>query len=349
MCDRFTKDTFRLYATEDARREQFGSRGEMRQYKSPVQCTGVTRAGRRCGITSETSRLLDDRGNNVNEPLLLGARHCRFHLRPFCTKPADNVDCLLFYLDFETSGLDVIGHHIVEIGMLCENGACYSTVVCPPVFSEEVPVHGISNEELRQGPFFVDAFRRMHRFCNNLVEMALTPDDSSGDEAATESLREDPPQILVCAHNGMKFDFPFLCSECLRNDIDIGCFDDWLFADTLEVFRAMGADTYGGCAKLQCILRKHGATADLHAHRALDDCRALKAVLESVSASLGVSPKVLIRPFVVELDNATTTAHIGMLTKCSVCNGALGSRGRPSWRRSDATMPRASARPRKRR
>ena len=108
MCDRFTKDTFRLYATEDARREQFGSRGEMRQYKSPVQCTGVTRAGRRCGITSETSRLLDDRGNNVNEPLLLGARHCRFHLQLFCTKPADNVDCLLFYLDFETSGLDVI-------------------------------------------------------------------------------------------------------------------------------------------------------------------------------------------------------------------------------------------------
>ena len=73
MCDRFTKDTFRLYATEDARREQFGSRGEMRQYKSPVQCTGVTRAGRRCGITSETSRLLDDRGHSVNEPLLLGS------------------------------------------------------------------------------------------------------------------------------------------------------------------------------------------------------------------------------------------------------------------------------------
>ena len=171
-----------------------GSRGEMRQFKSPVQCTGVTRAGRRCGITSETSRLLDDQGRNVNEPLLLGARQCRFHLQLFCATPASNFDCLLFYLDFETSGLDVIGHHIVEIGMLCENGACYSTVVCPPVFSEEVPVHGISNEELRQGPFFVDAFRRMHRFCNNLVEMALTPDDSSGDEVAPESLRQDPPK-----------------------------------------------------------------------------------------------------------------------------------------------------------
>merc|ERR1712020_13271 len=189
----------------------------------------------------------------------------------------------------------------------------------------------------------------MHRFCNNLLEMALAPDDSSGDEAATESLRKDPPQILVCAHNGMKFDFPFLCSRCLRNGIDIGYLADWFFADTLEVFRAMDAETYGGCAKLQCILRNHGATADLHAHRALDDCRALKAVLESVAASLGVGPRVLIQPFVVGLDHATTTAHIGMLTKCSVCNGALGSRIGRRCRRSDATMPRVSSRRRKRR
>ena len=107
--------------------------------------------------------MLDDRGRSVNEPLLLGARQCRFHLQLFCTKPAGNVDCLLFYLDFETSGLEVLSHHIVEIGVLCENGACFSTVVCPPAFSEQIPVHGISNDELRQGPSFVDAFHRMHR------------------------------------------------------------------------------------------------------------------------------------------------------------------------------------------
>ena len=69
--------------------------------------------------------MLDDRGRSVNEPLLLGARQCRFHLQFFCTKPATNVDCLLFYLDFETTGLDVLVHPIVEIGMLCENGACF--------------------------------------------------------------------------------------------------------------------------------------------------------------------------------------------------------------------------------
>ena len=288
--------------------------------------------------------MLDDRGRSVNEPLLLGARQCRYHLQPFCTKPAGNVDCLLFYLDFETSGLEVLSHHIVEIGVLCENGACFSTVVRPPVFSEQIPVHGISNDELRQGPSFVDACHRMHRFCVNLAEIALADTDSSGDEVTAGTLREDPPQILVCAHNGMKFDFPFLFSECIRNDIDIVCLADWFFADTLEVFRALDAETYGGCAKLQCILRNCGPTADLHAHRALDDCRALKAVLESVAASLGLSPRVLIQPFVVGLDNATTTAHIGMLTKSSVCNCILGSRIGRRWRPSDAMMPDVSAR-----
>ena len=119
-------------STEDVPREEFGSRGAMRQLKSPIPCTGVPRAGSPCGITSEASRVLDDQGRNVNEPLLRGARHCQFRLPLFCTMPADNVDSLLFYHGFETSGLSVIGHHIGEIGALSENGASFSTLcVCP--------------------------------------------------------------------------------------------------------------------------------------------------------------------------------------------------------------------------
>ncbi len=111
--------------------------------------------------------------------------------------------------------------------MLRENGACFSTVVCPPVFSDEVPVHGISNEEFRQGPSLVGAFPRMHRFCANLVDMALADTDASGDEVTVGTRREDPPKIVVCAHNGIRLGFPFLCSECIRNDIDIGCLNKW--------------------------------------------------------------------------------------------------------------------------
>ena len=50
-------------------------------------------------------------------------------------------------------------------------------------------MRGISNEELKEGPPFVDAFVRMCRFCENLVEMALGDEDSSSDGAPASSLR----------------------------------------------------------------------------------------------------------------------------------------------------------------
>ena len=259
--------------------------------------------------------MVDDRGNQVSEPLRLGARQCRLHLQLFCTWPASADDFLVFYLDFETSGLNVLEHHIVEIGVLCENLACFSTVVCPQVMSEEVAVHGISNEELKQGPQFVDAFLRMCRFCENLAEVALEEDDSSSDGEALQSLRERPPKILICAHNGMNFDFPFLCRECIRNGIDVGKLGQWRYADSLDIFRAMDSELHGGCVKLQCLLRSLASNVQLHAHRALDDCKAFKSVLENVATALGVSARRLIRPFMVEVDCVMTTTHIGMLAE----------------------------------
>ena len=203
----------------------------------------------------------------------------------------------------------------MEIGVVCENMACFGTVVCPPVMSEETGVHGISNEELKEGPQFLEAFFRLCRFCDNLVEMALDDDDSSSDGAPASSLRERPPEILICAHNGMKFDFPFLRSECMRNGIDIARLGQWRFADSLAIFRSIDSELSGGCVKLQCLLRSLAPDAQLHAHRALDDCRALKHVLESAAMMLGVSTRRLIQPFIAEVDYVTTTTHIGMLAE----------------------------------
>ena len=102
---------------------------------------------------------------------------------------------------------------------------------------------------------------------------------------------------------------------CLRNGLDIGRLARWLYLDSLEVFRAIDAETYGGGVKLQCLLRTLAPAAELHAHRALDDCRALMAVIGTVCAALGVSQKALLQPFVHGLDYAMTVAHIGMLLK----------------------------------
>ena len=105
-----------------------------------------------------------------------------------------------------------------------------------------------------------------------------------------------------------------MCSECIRHGLGIGRLAKWLFVDSLEVFRATDAETHGGCVKLQCLLRSL-APAELRAHRALDDSQALKSVLDTVCAALGVNQKALLRPFVVGLDCALTAAHIGMLAK----------------------------------
>ena len=257
--------------------------------------------------------MLDERGRRVAEPLFNGVRFCRLHLQLFCARPTIVEDALVFYLDFETTGLDVLRHHIVEIGVVCENSACFSTVARPPAFSDGPMVHGLLDEELKEGPAFKEAFHRMYSFCENLAAIALNDDDSSCDEVEAPTLRDHPPKIVICAHNGTKFDFPFLCSECIRNDLDIGKLGQWCYADTIEVFRAIDGEMHGGCVKLQCLLRSLAPTVKLNAHRALDDCVALQSVLGNIAAALGVSSRALLKPFVVELDCATTTAHIGML------------------------------------
>ena len=73
-----------------------------------AQCTGRTRHGRQCSI-STASQLVDDFGRQIADPLLRGGSHCRFHLDFFAvspaTVPADDV--LVVFFDLETTGTSV--------------------------------------------------------------------------------------------------------------------------------------------------------------------------------------------------------------------------------------------------
>ncbi len=279
-----------------------------KRIRTPLQCAGQTRAGKRCSITGDCN-MKDASGAFIAEPLKNGASCCKLHLRIFCARPARVEDPLLLYLDFETTGLDILRDHIVEIGVLCEHSECFSTVVCPPTFADGPTVHGIPDEELREGPCFRDAFGRLLRFCRNLAENAVTAGDSSEEEEARPpTLKDAPPQVVIVAHNGVGFDFPFLCSECYRNDILLESLCRWRFVDSLEVVRAI--DDVGGCVKLQCLLRHLAREEELRAHRALDDCFALRAVLSSLARWLGVSPWALLRPFVLEFDSSATLTNL---------------------------------------
>ena len=178
----------------------------VRILRAPVQCVAHTKSGKRCGITADCT-MKDKAGTLVCEPLCRGSKRCTFHLEIFARAPVIVEDPIVFYLDFETTGLSVTRDHIVEIGVLEHTTqAIYSTVVCPPSFptSTEPPVHGISDEELKQGPEFRVAFARMAAFLENCANMAVRDlVDSSDEEFGLPILKESPPSIVIVAHNGL--------------------------------------------------------------------------------------------------------------------------------------------------
>ena len=148
----------------------------------------------------------DPNGRLACKSMKHGVGFCTIHLQLFNTKPAWVEDPLLFFLDFETSGLDVLTDHIVEIGVLCEHSEIFSTVVCPPVFRDGPAVHGIAQEELSEGPSFTQAFHRLFRFCQNLAEQSVIEghvSEEDEEETAPSVLKERPPDIVVIAHNGV--------------------------------------------------------------------------------------------------------------------------------------------------
>ena len=74
----------------------------------------------------------------------------------------------------------------------------------------------------------------------------------------------------------------------------------WIYVDTLQPLKAVAE-----CVKLQCLAHRCGVEG-LSAHRALDDCYALRAVVCSTAERLGVSPVAVLRPFAQRLDAEST-------------------------------------------
>ena len=184
----------------------------MERFVIPNQCHGVTRRGSRCGISSRSSFVGGD-GRDLAWPLRHGCDYCLVHLQAMVSTPCTVAEALVFYIDFETSGLDIFKDHIVEVGLLCASGECFSTVCCPPIMTPGPHVHGILDEELVLGPSFPQAFTRMTEFVDALILISVQSDDSSDEDVLPLHFRESPPDVVLVAHNGHKFDFPFLLDE----------------------------------------------------------------------------------------------------------------------------------------
>ncbi len=286
------------------------------------RCCALTKAGKRCGITSK-AELRDSNGELVAEPLRRGGAHCRFHLCLFQIKPtALPCGCLLLFLDFETTGLSVVSDEIVEVGLVSDScGALFGTVVRPRALpSKGDSVHGIPDAELEAGPPFPTAFARMLRFINYL-QLSMVESEHEDTDEEEECCRRLPrmpdeiPSVLLVAHNGFRFDFPMLLSEAWRKRASLDVLTEWYYADSLSVFNARGAASLGGCVKLQCLVRSCAAE-HLRAHRALDDAIALQAVAHTVAAQMGLSIVRLFAPVATQLDLEASVAELSAVCVC---------------------------------
>ena len=81
-------------------------------------------------------------------------------------------------------------------------------------------------------------------FVRHLQLIDMETSDSSEDELPTARFKHPSPEITLVAHNGRKFDFPFLLSECHRNELMSDDVVTWVFVDSLEVVKAIDAALY---------------------------------------------------------------------------------------------------------
>ena len=287
-----------------------------------VQCEAVTRTGRRCGVTTD-STFRDPNSQSVAEPLRRGASTCAFHLELFCTRPAPGFDgevCIL-RLDLGTSRLDTLSDDILEVALTEDrSNAQFATTVRPLLLPDGPPgVHGIGRDELLSSPPFGCVFGRMLRFLRNVVESTLVESGDSSDEGIADDdrgvrhlvLRDPVPQVLLAGHNGMKFDFPLFVSAILKHDCNLFELAEFYFCDTLPAMRVCGAHIADGCARLQCLAARCCCSAGgVRAHRALDDTVVLRSVVHHCATATGVTPQALLKPFARSFDvNATLVAR----------------------------------------
>ena len=182
-----------------------------------TRCSGTTRKGTRCTITS-ASDMNDNSGRPVAQPLRRGGDYCALHAKPFVVRPAaTEASLVVVFLDLETTGVDVAQDRIVELAALhapadhrLAGGSYSSTVRVDPQIlkergTEAAAVHGISDEELELGPNFVEAWGRFLQWTEDLLNASVQEVDPDTDEDEPRAPQlEEMPVLLLAAHNGVR-------------------------------------------------------------------------------------------------------------------------------------------------
>ena len=287
-----------------------------------MSCRGVTRAGRKCGLTANSS--LAEAG-----PLRKGGEYCLFHAQPFTTIPCLN-NCPqsleVILLDLETTGVSVVEDRVVEFAAVQISqrhlpGYVFSTTVFvePNILEtrgqEAARVHGIGQAEIAISPTFPEAWKAFIAFIESLSNFHIQESSSESDDDEIRELpviSEEPPVILIGAHNGIRFDFAMLLFECYRHNLDTSVFERCVFVDTMHIV-ATAKEIMGSCLKLQCLATHACDQEELRAHRARDDCEALCRVMMYIASRLGVSFRRLLYAFAARLDQPTSALNVSSM------------------------------------
>ncbi|MEM7375816.1 MAG: 3'-5' exonuclease, partial [Bacteroidota bacterium] len=150
----------------------------------------------------------------------------------------DSSACIYVVLDLETTGLYRATNHIIELAgeILDRDGgpiedATYESLVKPPIKipSTVTDLTGITNEMVKEAPEFPVV---MKEFVDFIVDHR---------EQYQDVMKKPIPSTILVAHNGKRFDIPFLVDACNKNDIgEIFVEKEIHFAcDTLVLAREM--------------------------------------------------------------------------------------------------------------
>ena len=169
-----------------------------------------------------------------------------------------------FYFDIETTGLSPDRDYICEIALLGGAEGCtieHSWLVNPPVDIPEsaTAIHNISTAMVAQADPISTILGQIK--------------DILGDSC------------YLVAHNGDAFDKKFLIAEANRHEIEIPT--GWQWIDSLKWARKYRPDLH--THKLQSLHTIMCGGEIQGAHRALDDCKALKRVCECMWGDLSIA------------------------------------------------------------
>lgn len=170
-------------------------------------------------------------------------------------RPSVNIkSCLYCIFDLETTGFSRNYHDIIEISavlldskgkpVLNEGNHCVFHSVKPPapIGNLFTQITGISNEMVATAPSFQVCGRDFVKFLKDNCKLEDSDNDDSDDEDSDNDEHATTPllrDIVLVAHNGNKFDVPFLCHSLVAYGIDLTGITFKAKLDTLDLVKHM--------------------------------------------------------------------------------------------------------------